>query len=382
MNRPSEVLKSEKSIKKLYKVITKEYVNPFDDALDHENLYNLSSGIPVDGELAASILSVNDVGRELYDDFVDNRIKSTTVNIHDPIKRQKRFLFKDVGKKVSITIKSKQQVVGANRNIIAKLLAYSAKFHKVIDFKTALKYPLFSVPLSLGHPDGTRITTAKSSFMKVVLSYESSSIDPNELSTKIPKETVSTYLVDLMALTRSTPGVCDTYHELTFKIISALPKGYDRIDIVADTYRENSLKDPERARRGVPGKVIVQSSLSKIPRNFSEFLKNGENKTRLIEIIWSVIERNGIEILEQLRCSELLYSMDGICRKISFEAIDVIQELSRYQEDAKAVVVRSPSGDVDINILFLSMFEENSDKIHIDYGTGKNSEFLVLVQWT
>ena len=57
MNPPSEVLKSEKSIKKLYKVITKEYVNPF---LDHENLYNLSSGIPVDDELAASILSVND----------------------------------------------------------------------------------------------------------------------------------------------------------------------------------------------------------------------------------------------------------------------------------------------------------------------------------
>ena len=65
-------------------------------------------------------------------------------------------------------------MVEANRNIIAKLLAYSAKFDKVIDFKTALKYPLFSVPLSLGHPDGTRRTTAKSSFMEVVLAYESS----------------------------------------------------------------------------------------------------------------------------------------------------------------------------------------------------------------
>ena len=32
--------------------------------------------------------------------------------------------------------------------------------------------------------------------------------------------------------------------------------------------------------------IIVQSSLSKILRNFSEFLKNGENETRLIEIIW------------------------------------------------------------------------------------------------
>ncbi len=85
--------------------------------------------------------------------------------------------------------------------------------------------------------------------------------------------------------------------------------------------------------------------------------------------------------------------MDGICRKISFEAIDVIQELSSNQEEAdtklllhanqalsqdpaKAVVVHSPSGDVDINILFLSMFEENSDKIHIDYGTGKNCRIL------
>ena len=206
--------------------------------------------------------------------------------------------------------------------------------------------------------------------MEVVLSYDSSSIDPKELFTKAPKETVSTYLVILMALIRSNPGICDTYHELAFKLISALPNGYDRIDIVADTYREKSLKDPERARRGVAGKVIVQSSLSKIPRNFSEFLKNGENKTRLIQLVWDVIARNRIEILEQLKCNELLYSMDGICHKISSETIAVMQELSSNQEEAdtklllhanhalslnstKAIVVRSPSGDVDIDILFL-----------------------------
>ena len=67
-----------------------------------KNLYNVSSGIPVDDELGDSILSVNDVGRKLYDDFIEARIKSTAVNIHDPIKRQKRTLFKDVGKKVAI----------------------------------------------------------------------------------------------------------------------------------------------------------------------------------------------------------------------------------------------------------------------------------------
>ena len=46
------------------------------------------------------------------------------------------------------------------------------------------------------------------------------------------------------------------------------------------------------------------------------------------------------------------------------------------QDSTQAIVVRSPSGDVDINILFVSMFEENSDKIHIDYGTGKNRKIL------
>ena len=29
-----------------------------------------------------------------------------------------------------------------------------------------------------------------------------------------------------------------------------IPKGYERIDIVADTYRGQSLKNPERLKRG------------------------------------------------------------------------------------------------------------------------------------
>ena len=100
-----------------------------------------------------------------------------------------------------------------------------------------------------------------------------------------------------------------------------------------------------------------------------------------------------ISILIYCDLSELIYSMDGICHKISSKTINVIQELSSNQEEAdtklllhtnhassqdstKAIVVHSPSGDVDINILFVSMFEENFDKIHIDYRTGKNRKIL------
>ena len=73
---------------------------------------------------------------------------------------------------------------------------------------------------------------------------------------------------------------------------------------------------------------------------------------------------------------------------------DVIHELSSNQEEAdtklplhakhafnahpgKAVFVRSPSGDVDINILFLALFPEDAVRIYIDYGTGKSRKVLI-----
>ena len=44
----------------------------------------------------------------------------------------------------------------------------------------------------------------------------------------------------------------------------------------------------------------------------------------------------------------------------------------------KPIIVRSQSGDVDINVLFLAMFLYDSNKIFLDYGTGKNKKVLRL----
>ena len=94
-----------------------------------------------------------------------------------------------------------------------------------------------------------------------------------------------------------------------------IPKGYERIDIVADTYREQSLKNPERLKCGTSSRVMVQSALSKMPGNFKNFLKNGENKSRLTELIQDVLIENKEEILEMLKCQEIMFSMDKVCKK-------------------------------------------------------------------
>ena len=211
----------------------------------------------------------------------------------------------------------------------------------------------------------------------------------------IPKEETAAYLVDLMALIRSLPGVSDTYRELTQRIVDALPSGYGRVDIVADTYRKDSLKKSERDKRGNSTKVLINSAESKIPRNFSDFLKNGENKGRMIEIIKDEMATQKHAFLEKLKCNEIMFSIDKVCIRMTENSTDVVDELSSNQEEAdtklllhakhafnahpgKAICIRSPSGDVDINIMFLALFPEDADKICIDYGTGKSRKVLQL----
>ena len=77
-------MKSENFVEKITKVMTIEYLNPFDVKLDPENLYNFRSGVLVELEasLAEEILSVKQVGEERYKDFVDKRIRKTTLKIH------------------------------------------------------------------------------------------------------------------------------------------------------------------------------------------------------------------------------------------------------------------------------------------------------------
>ena len=87
---------------------------------------------------------------------------------------KEKALFQNTGKKVSIQQNGEEVIVEVNREIIGTLLALSAKHEKLIDFKTALKYPLCPIPLSLAHPDGTRRKTTKSTLMKVISSYKTS----------------------------------------------------------------------------------------------------------------------------------------------------------------------------------------------------------------
>ena len=47
----------------------------------------------------------------------------------------------------------------------------------------------------------------------------------------------STYISDLVAVLRSVVQILENYEKLTWKLLSSFPKGFQIVDIVANTYR-------------------------------------------------------------------------------------------------------------------------------------------------
>ena len=119
-------------------------------------LYNLSSGIPVDESNVSDMVNILKTGKDQYKEFVDNRLLKDDEKFYDPLTRNKINLFKSCGKKAIVKKDGKCKSIEVNRNVVGCLLALSARTGQLIDFKTPLEFPLYSVDLNLANPDGSR----------------------------------------------------------------------------------------------------------------------------------------------------------------------------------------------------------------------------------
>ena len=154
-----------------------------------------------------------------------------------------------------------------------------------------------------------------------------------------------------MACIRILRQIPETYEDLSWKFLEMLPSGYKRVDIVVDTYQDISIKSTERSKRGSARKIIIRSEKSKIPQNFNEFLKIGENKARMIELIVKVIKQNVVTVLTLLDLEE---------------------------DQVRSIIVRSPSGDIDIIVIMIGLRLEEQTHCFLDTGSGNNRKGLWL----
>ena len=58
-------MKSEKVVSEAVRVIEEKFINPFGIPIDKLRLYNISSGVPVDDNIALEILNLHNEGNKL-----------------------------------------------------------------------------------------------------------------------------------------------------------------------------------------------------------------------------------------------------------------------------------------------------------------------------
>ena len=362
--RPSQILASEKRMAEVIRVLEDEYINPF--GLGPDELLNLSSGESVDAKLAKSILNVCKDGKKMRDEFIQSRIKSKSKKFPDPLKRSTINTFNTLSKSV-VKCKHFQATVEVNRNILGSLLAFSIKNKRAIDISAALNYSLSSVPLSLAHGTGKRRETSKSKLMNL-LAKDVPLANPKADQWLNNVKRDSTFVVNLFAAIRTMTNLPETYEDFSWHFIGTLLKGFQRCDIVADTYRSNSIKGGERNESGSSQRVTIASTKSKLPHDFPTFMKNGEKKTRLIEVISEVLPSNFHKVFIELKCSVIYFSQEDITYCLKGTGMLIAAELSSNQEEADTkvilhchhslqespnskVVLRSSSGDTSIFVL-------------------------------
>ena len=140
------------------------------------------------------------------------------------------------------------------------------------------------------------------------------------VSLDVSKDT-TVHIVDFIALIRVATKLPDTFEQLAFKLLSVLPKGFRRVDLVADSYFTVTIKGAERNKRGKGAKITIKSPKSKIPREFKKFLSNGENKTRMIEVLFQTFQGSGKDCLETFCTNEIILSREDSCLSLTWNGI-------------------------------------------------------------
>ena len=195
----------------------------------------------------------------------------------------------------------------------------------------------------------------------------------------------------MMDLINTFTAIPEIYMQFCDKFVRTLPKNYDRIDIVAKTYRDDHVKGLERLARGEAETIHIASLSSKIPE-FSRKIKN----VLLSSLLSTYIDKSRATVMNILRCRKFVLSTLNSCTVITHAGTTIIDEsLQSTQEEpdtkvmlhclnilssisTSMVTLRCHSGDTDIFILAVALLNCFRDRVVYDDRHGKSRKVFRL----
>ena len=379
----SQIQNSERDVKRVLEAIA-GFTNPFSSDVNPDELYCLSSGVPAKSEVANDLLQAPVIGQKSMEDFIKLRLVERSVGFHEPIKRNKlkTFAASEVTKKLTSS-QNKISQIRAERNVFGQLVLLSLEHD--VDLELTLSFPLGPVPWPLATADGMPVKTDKSRLLHNL----ESSIEP---TTDRPSDAV--HIIDGNAMLQSLKPIPDTFEELAEHVFNRLPKS-KRVDFTTDTYKPQSIKSYERARRGMAPTFLLSGARTKTPHEWKSFMSNDKNKTQLINLLleqWKtdkyaakLVDRNIYYVIGEkvyrLTSEDgtavsaypeesLFSSQEEADTRIILHCLNVSNSLPQ----TCCIIIRSP--DTDVLVLLAKYCKDIKNKILFDTGMGNKRRLL------
>ena len=271
----SRISKDELAVKSLVGMLTDTWRNPF--AIPGEELCSISTGASPPQDVVLDLCDAEQKGKLAYERFVTERLhEDGRGKFFGRIPRLRLTSFASILSRKCVKVKEKELMLKIDRHLFGKLAIVAQTYQ--LNMKDVLTHPLGPVPWALATSEGFLRKTSKASLANEL---EKLSLPTEDLPS------TSASIIDAMSIVQKTKGRHKTFSDLSdaiFRKILAEGSCSNRIDVVFEVYRDQSIKNAERvAQRGSSTATSFKNiqACHKI-QQWDLFIKSSSNKTSLI----------------------------------------------------------------------------------------------------
>jgi hypothetical protein len=317
----TRIQRDEKDVKAIVELLDSTWTNPFSS--DPSDLMSISTGLQAPPDLAADLLKAREKGEMAYATHASNLEKGT--GFFDPIRRVKLRTFSELKRVVVAKGTDKEIVLTADNRLFGHMLLIAQ--NRKLSMQEVLSYPLGPKPWALVNALGTLRKTSKAS-LSTHLEKEIAFRDlPNG-----PKTTI----IDAMGIVQKVKGENRTFGEMSQHILNLVlndGRGSQRIDIVFDVYKDQSIKSAERILRGAKdGLLFHEIKAGHRIKNWKRLLANSESKNRLTIFLAESWKEESTR--KMLGDTTLVVTSGEQCFQITRDSVEEVTELFSTQEEA------------------------------------------------
>ena len=267
---PAFIKRDESDVASMVDLLENSWANPFGN--DPSDLVSISTGTVASLDVSTALLAAREKGEHAYQEFEQQRIQNGDC-FHDTIKKVKLKTFTAMKSKPAKE-KTKEIAMKADRRLFGKMV-FIAQSRK-LEMRDVMYHPLGPLPWALSNGDGTIKKINKA----VLSKHLESNVLPVE---EVPHPSAT--IIDAMGLMNKLHDENRTFSEFSDHVFSQMlhaGHGSDRIDVVFNAYKSDSISSAERIQRGSTEGIASSNIMAGHNiKNLRRFISCAESKNKL-----------------------------------------------------------------------------------------------------